>query len=76
MQFGSEYLCSFHWARPRPIMPKISPIMLLRIAQNSILLCSKSCFQNQDYALELTVLLEYSNPSLFSIGTTIFKNSL
>ena len=33
-------------------MPKILPIMLLSIAQ-------KLCFQNQDYALELTVLLEY-----------------
>ena len=43
----------------RPIMPKILPIMLLSIAQKLSLLCSKLCFQNQDYALELTVLLEY-----------------
>ena len=40
-------------------MPKILPIMLLSIAQKLGLLCSKLCFQNQDYALELTVLLEY-----------------
>ena len=33
--------------------------MLLSIAQKLSLLCSKLCFQNQDYALELTVLLEY-----------------
>ena len=42
-----------------PIMPKILPIMLLSIALKLSLLCSKLCFQNQDYALELTVLLEY-----------------
>ena len=47
--------------RHRPIMPKILPIMLLSIAQKLSLLCSKLCFQNQDYALELTVLLEYIN---------------
>ena len=46
-------------SRHRPIMPKILPIMLLSIAQKLSLLCSKLCFQNQDYALELTVLLEY-----------------
>ena len=46
-------------ARPRPIMPKILPIMLLSIAQKLSLLYSKLCFQNQDYVLELTVLLEY-----------------
>ena len=40
-------------------MPKILPIMLLSIAKKLSLLCSKLCFQNQDYALELTVLLEY-----------------
>ena len=40
-------------------MPKILPIILLSIAQKLGLLCSKSCFQNQDYTLELTVLLEY-----------------
>ena len=34
-------------------------IMLLSIAHRLSLLCSKLCFQNQDYALELTVLLEY-----------------
>ena len=45
--------------RHRPIMPKILPIMLLSIAQKLSLLCSKLCFQNQGYALELTVLLEY-----------------
>ena len=45
--------------RHRPIMPKILPIMLLSIAQKLSLLCSKLCFQNQDYALELTVLLEH-----------------
>ena len=44
-----------HW----PIMPKILPIMLLSITQKLSLLCSKLCFQNQDYALELTVLLVY-----------------
>jgi len=32
--------------------------MLLSNAQKSSLLCSKLCFQNQDYAQELTVLLE------------------
>ena len=46
-------------ARHRTIMPKILLIMLLNIAQKLSLLCSKLCFQNQDYALELTVLLEY-----------------
>ena len=46
-------------ARHRPIMPKILPIMLLSIAQKLSLLSPKLCFQNQDYALELTVLLEY-----------------
>ena len=40
-------------------MPKILPTMLLSIAQELSLLCSKLCFQNQHYALELTVLLEY-----------------
>ena len=40
-------------------MPKILPIKLLSIAQKLSLLCSKLCFQNQDYPLELTVLLEY-----------------
>ena len=45
--------------RHRPIMPEILPIMLLSIAQKLSLLCSKLCFQNQDYALEVTVLLEY-----------------
>ena len=45
--------------RHRPIMPKLLPIMLLSIAQKLSLLCSKLCFQNQDYVLELTVLLEY-----------------
>ena len=40
-------------------MPKILPIMLLSIAQKLSLLCSKLCFQNQYYAVELTVLLEY-----------------
>ena len=40
-------------------MPKILPIMLLSIAQKLSLLCSKLFLQNQDYALELTVLLEY-----------------
>ena len=45
--------------RHRPIMPEILPIMLLSIAQKLSLLCSKLCFQNQNYALELTVLLEY-----------------
>ena len=49
--------------RLRPIMPKFLPIMLLSIAQKLSLLCSKLCFQNQDYALELTVLLEYINLS-------------
>ena len=44
-----------HW----PIMPEILPIMLLSIAQKLSLLCSKLCFQNQDYVLEVTVLLEY-----------------
>ena len=42
-------------------MSKILPIMFLSIAQKLSLLCSKLCFQNQDYALELTVLLEYIN---------------
>ena len=46
-------------ARHRPIMPKILSIMLLSIAQKLSLLCSKLCFQNQDYALELTVVLEH-----------------
>ena len=45
--------------RPQPIMLKILPIMLLSIAQKSSLLCSKLYFQNQDYAQEMTVLLEY-----------------
>jgi len=52
--------------RPQPIMLKILPIMLLSIAQKSNLLCSKSSplcwklsFQNQDYAWEPIVLLEY-----------------
>ena len=50
----------FHMlCRHRPIMPKILPIMLLSIAQKLSLLCSKLFLQNQDYALELTVLLEY-----------------
>ena len=40
-------------------MPEILPIMLLSIAQKLSLLCSKLCFQNQDYVLEVTVLLEY-----------------
>ena len=40
-------------------MPKILPIMLLSIAQKLSPLCSKLYFQNQDYALELAVLLEY-----------------
>ena len=44
--------------RPRPIMLKILLIMLLSIAQKSSLLCSKICFQNQDYAREVTVVLE------------------
>ena len=45
--------------RHRPIMPEILPIMLLSIAQKLSLLCSKLCFQNQNYALEVIVLLEY-----------------
>ena len=45
--------------RHRPIMPEILPIMLLSIAQKLSLLNSKLCFQNQNYAQELTVLLEY-----------------
>ena len=45
--------------RHRPIMPEILLIMLLSIAQKLSLLCSKLCFQNQNYALEVTVLLEY-----------------
>ena len=45
--------------RHRPNMPKILPIMLLSIAQKLSLLCLNLCFQNQDYSLELTVLLEY-----------------
>ena len=49
--------------RPRPIMPKILPIMLLSIAQKLSLLCSKLCFPNQEYALELTVLLHYISVS-------------
>ena len=40
-------------------MLKILPIMLLSTAQKLSLLCSKLCYQNQDYALELSVLLEY-----------------
>ena len=48
-----------HEIRPRPIMLKILSIMLLSIAQKSSLLCSKLCFQNQDYVQELTILLEY-----------------
>ena len=44
-------------------MLKILPIMLLSIAQKLSLLCSKLCFQNQDYAGELTVLLEYVSVS-------------
>ena len=43
----------------QPIMLKILPITLLSIAQKVSLICSKLCFKNQDYALELTVLLEY-----------------
>ena len=50
-------------SRPRPIMLKILPIMLLSIAQKSSLLCSKLCFQNQDYAQEMTILLEYIGAS-------------
>ena len=46
-------------SRHRPIMPEILPIMLLNIAQKLSLSCSKLCFQNQDYALEVTVLLEH-----------------
>jgi len=42
--------------RPRPIMLKILPIMLLSSAQKSSLLCS---IQSQDYASEPIVLLEY-----------------
>ena len=45
--------------RPQPIMPKILPVMLLSIAKKLSLLCSKLCFQNQDYVLGLTVLLKY-----------------
>ena len=42
----------------------VEPIILcfenrLLCAQKSSLLCSKLCFQNQDYDLELAVLLEY-----------------
>jgi len=40
-------------------MLKILPIKLLSSAQKLSLLCSKLCFQNQDYALELIALLEY-----------------
>ena len=54
-----EHALSCPKGRLRPIMPKILPIMLLSIAQNLDLLCSKLCFQNQDNALELTVLSEY-----------------
>ena len=50
-------------ARPQPIMLKILPIMLLSITQKSSLLGSKLCFQNQDYARELTILLEYISVS-------------
>jgi len=46
------------YLRLRPIMLKILLFMLLSNAQKSRLLCSKLCFQNQDYAQELTVLLE------------------
>jgi len=35
------------------------PIMLLSSAQKFSLLCSKLYSQNQDYARDLTVLLEY-----------------
>ena len=44
--------------RPRPIMLKILPIMLLSSAQKSSLLCSKLCSQNQHFAQEQTVLLK------------------
>ena len=40
-------------------MPKILPIVLLSIAQKLSLLCSQLHFQNHDYPLEVTVLLEY-----------------
>ena len=40
-------------------MLKILPIMLLSSAQKSSLLCSKLCFQNQDYAQEMTILLVF-----------------
>ena len=40
---------------PQYIMPNILSIMLLSFAQKLSLLCLKLCFQNQDYALELTV---------------------
>ena len=44
-----------YMGRPWPIKPKILPI----IVQNYLsLLYSKLCFQNQDYAQELTVLLD------------------
>ena len=49
--------------RPRPIMLKMLPIMLLSSAKKISLLCSKLCFQNQDYSLELIVILEYINLS-------------
>jgi len=35
--------------------------MLLNSAQKFSLLCSKLCSQNQDYARDLTVLLEFPN---------------
>ena len=48
-------------------MLKILPIMLLSIAQkllkNQAYYAQKLCFQNQDYARELTVLLEYISVS-------------
>ena len=40
----------FMLARPRPIMLKILPIMLLSSAQKSSLLCSELYFQYHDYA--------------------------
>jgi len=45
-------------SRLEPIMLWKPPIMLLSSAQKFNLLCSKLCSQNQDYAQDLTVLLE------------------
>ena len=58
-----HHVCLCFIVRLRPIMPKILPIILLshcsKIKPIMLKITGGVCFQNHDYAQELTVLVEY-----------------